>query len=983
MAFPIPAHLPRKPATRDVATEILSKVDQANVASLTPTLAASWVSELDAAIQSTQKRIHERIREDLPTVEKHLASSKSIQSRLESLRSNVDGLGRTVNDSNTGLLPTLIQTLTSHSELAKEFASASTSLSALSHLLQLKKRFTLLEDLVKSGELCEAAHTCGILEYDLEQAPDALQRSVIYGQLKSNFRVLKDRTREQLAEAYSRSITISAAEMTISSSVQVRQSTTILQLPSILSSIDTASLSSLLDTLRRDLTNHFVQVVLTQPTSITSSSSTDFSGNSQHKITLFPTPPNTSSPGKRLESLSSILEFLSAYLFLALPEERKAPFTKSLNKVMTTCVLNDLLVPNLPTSFGPLPSYLELVQRCIDFEERLLEPDASERPIRLWSNGLRGHYERQRRSIILDLTRNMITSQADVDDTFKVEIDAPLNSNPANVVLVQDVASPLPESTENHAPAADVDDITQVGDDGASWGLDEDVENNDDGIDESGWGLDDEPTADLSPDIEPDASPSIDSDYSLPSQGSSADKSGPKDPEPDPTDAWGWNDDDDGSPPTDDSAWDDPWTDDSASASEPKLSEPIPPSPPVLKVPHSTPSTSSPRVATRLEKFSKQKLKHANHLASPAVSSPLVSSPLGIISDYSSSSTLPESPSLKTAMPSKTLDPSSLSDKRPPNVITVAPKEIYTVTQRMGSMLSAVEDILREGHEFISASTHMPLISSGPSTSSLLLQVAPESLDLFRALYPVVFQQDLDAHPSRAMQFSNDCSYLAQEVEKLAISDDSINESLKKSRDCLRVLGDSWYGDTIAKHCQAVEDTLVSGADGFVQTTDQDRYDECEGALMQVVSLVRRLAAGWKNVLSKSKYYSAIGQLVDAALSQVLKDILALPDITEVESHRLSELCRIPNSLEGLFVEDQAEHPFTAAYVPSWLKFSYLSELLEASMADITYLFEEGALVDFEIEELVRLVRALFADTPLRSATITKILAGHPDISTH
>ncbi len=52
-------------------------------------------------------------------------------------------------------------------------------------------------------------------------------------------------------------------------------------------------------------------------------------------------------------------------------------------------------------------------------------------------------------------------------------------------------------------------------------------------------------------------------------------------------------------------------------------------------------------------------------------------------------------------------------------------------------------------------------------------------------------------------------------------------------------------------------------------------------------------------------------------------------------------------------------------------------------MADITYLFEEGALVDFEIEELVRLVRALFADTPLRSATITKILAGHPDISTH
>ena len=45
-------------------------------------------------------------------------------------------------------------------------------------------------------------------------------------------------------------------------------------------------------------------------------------------------------------------------------------------------------------------------------------------------------------------------------------------------------------------------------------------------------------------------------------------------------------------------------------------------------------------------------------------------------------------------------------------------------------------------------------------------------------------------------------------------------------------------------------------------------------------------------------------------------------------------------------------------------------------MADITYLFEEGALVDFELEELVKLVRALFADTPLRANTINKFLAG-------
>ena len=59
-----------------------------------------------------------------------------------------------------------------------------------------------------------------------------------------------------------------------------------------------------------------------------------------------------------------------------------------------------------------------------------------------------------------------------------------------------------------------------------------------------------------------------------------------------------------------------------------------------------------------------------------------------------------------------------------------------------------------------------------------------------------------------------------------------------------------------------------------------------------------------KPVLPKSKYYRAIGIFANAALGRILSDILALSDITAQESHKLSELCRILNALEGLFVED-------------------------------------------------------------------------------
>ena len=126
------------------------------------------------------------------------------------------------------------------------------------------------------------------------------------------------------------------------------------------------------------------------------------------------------------------------------------------------------------------------------------------------------------------------------------------------------------------------------------------------------------------------------------------------------------------------------------------------------------------------------------------------------------------------------------------------------------------------------------------------------------------------------------------------------------------------------------------------QTSSTSAEGDCYTTSNALLLLLRVL----QGVLTKSKYYSTIGLLAETALSRVLRDVLSLPDIPELESHRLSELCRILNSMEGLFSEDPDqvwEHQslkillshhilyqasFVVAYVPSWLKFSYLSELL-------------------------------------------------------
>lgn len=50
-----------------------------------------------------------------------------------------------------------------------------------------------------------------------------------------------------------------------------------------------------------------------------------------------------------------------------------------------------------------------------------------------------------------------------------------------------------------------------------------------------------------------------------------------------------------------------------------------------------------------------------------------------------------------------------------------------------------------------------------------------------------------------------------------------------------------------------------------------------------------------------------MGQLVDYAVSLMASDILALPDITELESNRIGELCKLVHPLDQLFINPGTE----------------------------------------------------------------------------
>lgn len=64
----------------------------------------------------------------------------------------------------------------------------------------------------------------------------------------------------------------------------------------------------------------------------------------------------------------------------------------------------------------------------------------------------------------------------------------------------------------------------------------------------------------------------------------------------------------------------------------------------------------------------------------------------------------------------------------------------------------------------------------------------------------------------------------------------------------------------------------------------------------------------------------------------------------------------------------------TAVYVRNWLKFQYLVNILESSLADIKFLWVEGELrLEFSPDEVVDLIEALFAESDYRRKAIAEI----------
>ncbi len=544
----------------------------------------------------------------------------------------------------------------------------------------------------------------------------------------------------------------------------VRDSTTVLSLSSVLSSLSATSLSNHLAVLRRDINAYYIDCLLTQPISLSQSSSKDSSGFLSQTLSFLLGPPADENLSTRLKNLASVLDFLDGRLFAALPRSHAAGFKKTLCKPVTTALLQQFLISFLPSSLAALPPYLHLVMQANELEEKyivgILGQDPRDREIQTWSDAVSSHYERKRRAQILDSARQMILRQDD-DGQIVVEIDSP-DVPPA----------PLPSSdpaTQSSGSGSEV--AGDVSDD--AWGLEGEESGDTDDVasaaEEDVWGFDDAPTEPepTQPEILPE--PTLPSDTFAEAEPVAEDS------------AWGWNDEEANPPATSSPQtsssdngvdWDDdPWGESSS------------PSPPP-----SGPVHPAPKPASRLEKLANKAKAKATPPHSPLSA---MDSPVAVAHRSPPTTSRPSEPV-------GTNDATPSSRKREPPKSIPQAVETYAISGRARQLADTVDGILREGEEFASTTIFDSKASAKQQQTrgSVILQTAPAVLDLFRALYPIKFSKR-PTEP-KSIVLANDCIYARDRV--LGAARQCVvgaKDRLLETAGSLEAIGTRWYEECV------------------------------------------------------------------------------------------------------------------------------------------------------------------------------------------
>lgn len=304
-------------------------------------------------------------------------------------------------------------------------------------------------------------------------------------------------------------------------------------------------------------------------------------------------------------------------------------------------------------------------------------------------------------------------------------------------------------------------------------------------------------------------------------------------------------------------------------------------------------------------------------------------------------------------------------------------RESFQVTALPSALVEVLDQLASDAKGLGSRSTSALDLAS---VAGAIYSIPTLVIATYKALAPAYYDRQAES----TMLLYNDASRLAERLgdlnKDLQEKDPVAHGRVKLDADIesLKSFARRSYGRAMDAERTIVRD-LIDNAQGFVDCTVQPHESTCTEAVASTVAYVKALEARWSPLLSRSVLRQSLGSVVDAVINKVILDIEEMTDIGDEESKQLRQYCKDITKLETLFTDtpeaaESESRNLSSLYVSSWLKFEYMIELLESSLADIKYMWTDTGLgLEYGIEELVDLIKALFADNEHRRRAINEL----------
>lgn len=278
------------------------------------------------------------------------------------------------------------------------------------------------------------------------------------------------------------------------------------------------------------------------------------------------------------------------------------------------------------------------------------------------------------------------------------------------------------------------------------------------------------------------------------------------------------------------------------------------------------------------------------------------------------------------------------------------------------------------------ATSPIPADSSLTMLPSTLYRTAREILDLFRAIIPTTFENEIATVPRTAAVLHNDCVFFAHHCLTLGLEykekfppvsgpDDIRGVALRQT--CMfvdmvpiyRELADLAMGDMLEKQHYQIHEIVGSRIALFGESLKSNEslaeWVDAETAMKAGVYHAKHLSQAWRPVLSVEVHRRSIGFLMDTIFNVFLDQLFLAQNISEPASHFVSSVFRLgmQGAIDVVTTDDGCL---------SWDRFSAVGRFMDMSLADINVALSDGVFRSITGPELSRLIVATFDDSEKR-----------------